>query len=269
MHAREAAQAQTEEVVLGRVVALASVRFRFNGVLALPLATAWRSAAVLVSEGPEVDESTVDIARRLAAAGHAALAIGHDGTGRGTEAFERIAERVDAALSYLVAESRAPVPRFGVVGFGPGGFSAIVAGYRCRAGAAVCLYGDGPLRLREELAQLIDQPKRHAARFLFLLGGEDATVKPGDVGPIRDQLEAFGMRNTFIIYPRTKGAFCRPGPDFRAPAAEDAWLRILLALDTAPRLRHRFSRKAAASVVVRSPPPPAKPGPPTARKRAR
>jgi dienelactone hydrolase len=269
VHALAEAQAE-EEVLPGRVVAVASLRFCFDGFLAVPAAAAWRSAAVLVSEGPEVDEAAIDIARRLAAAGHAALAIGHDGTGKGTSAFDRIAERVDAALAYLVAESRAPVPRFGVVGFGPGGFSAIVAGYRCRAGAAVCLYGDGPLRLREELAQLIDRPKRHAARFLFLLGGEDATVKPGDVGPIRDQLEAFGMRNTFIIYPRTKGAFCRPGsPDFRAPAAQDAWLRILLALDTAPRLRHRFSRKTAASVVPRPTPIPAKPAPSTPGKRGR
>jgi dienelactone hydrolase len=241
MNARQSADGPG--VTKPRTVTVVTPGASFKGVLVLPRGP-WRSGAVLVSDGQAGDEDTVEAARGLAGAGHAALVIAGEAVGGDTVPFETIAERIDACLACLRAEAPAPVGRWGVVGFGVGSFPALVAGYRCRVGVAVSFYGEGPARLREVITQLIDAPRPHAAPLLFLLGGEDTAVRPADLGAIRERLEAFGMRHTFIIYPRTRGAFCRKGsPEYRAAAAEDAWARLVEALATAPRLRHRFSRK--------------------------
>jgi len=231
--------------IVARPVTVAAPDAPIMGYFAAPK-SAWRSAVVVVGHDAKVDEHAMEIARGLARAGHGALAIGAEAPPPHGATFARLAARVDAALARLRAEAPSPPARFGVVGYGAGGLSAVVAGYRCRVGAAVSFYGEGPMRLRADLTRIIDQPKRHSAPFLFLLGGEDTSVRPPDVAAIRERLDAFGMRSTFIIYPRTRGAFCHPdGRDYRPADAGDAWNRLLHALDTAPRLRHRFPPKAA------------------------
>jgi dienelactone hydrolase len=226
-------------------IATRSVKLAVGGAsrtafLAVPKERAWKAAVVVVGDRSSVDAEVKEVARGLAREGHGALALGHGQSGpEGTDVVE-LTRGVDAALSRLRGEAPAPPPRIGVVGYGAGGFIALVAGYRCQVGAVVSVYGEGPMRLRAELRRIIDRPKRHAAPFLCLLGGEDDAVRPGDLAAIRERLHIFGMRHTFIIYPRTRGEFCRVGGlDYRASEAADAWGKILHALDTAPRLRNR------------------------------
>lgn len=221
----------------------------YRAFLATPAAPPWKSAVVVVGDEVALDDDMEHVARRLAAQGHGALAMGHGDTGVEGMAASQVTRWVDAGLARLRAESTVPAPRIGVVGYGRGGYVALVAAYASQVGVAVSLYGAGPMRLRAELRRIIDQPKRHAAPMLCLLGGEDATVRPEDLAVIHERLEGFGMRHTFIIYPRTRGHFGRAGSaDYRAPEAADAWGRILHALETAPRLRNR------------SPPRPSRPG---------
>jgi carboxymethylenebutenolidase len=150
---------------------------------------------------------------------------------------------VDAALAYLRAEAPRVPARFGIVGFGVGGFVALVAGYRCQIGAAVSFYGEGPMLLRSDL-DIVDGPRRHAASLLCLVGAEDKAVSPDDIAAIRGLLTGYRMQHSFVVYPRTSVDFFRPtATGYRPVVAEDAWKRLLHALETAPRPRFRFPRK--------------------------
>lgn len=229
-----------ENAVVTRTVALVSPRGPFEGLLAVPSRWPWRSAVVVIGQHPGVDLQVVQVARRLADAGHGALAIGQRALDLRNPASLEVTLDVDAALAHLRTEASGSAPRFGVVGYGPGGFTALVAGYRSQVGAAIAFYGEGPMRLHAELAHVIDRPKRHAAALLFLLGGEDQAVGPMAVAAIRERLQRFGMQHAFIIYPRMNDSFASPGHGaYRALEANDSWERLLVALDSARRLRNR------------------------------
>jgi len=243
---REDAAASATAIVT-RSVRVAVGGVMRTGLLAMPKSEPWRSAVVVVGERPTVDVGAMDAARSLAAAGHGALAIGHGEIAPEGAEVADLTRGVDAALARLRAEAPAKAPRIGVVGYGLGGFLALVAGYRCQVGAAVSVYGEGPMRLRADLRRIIDRPKRHSAPFLCLVGAEDLVVRAEDLAAIRERLDVYGMRHTFILYPRTRAGFCQVGgPDHRPIEAADAWTKILHALDTAPRLRNRSPPRSRA-----------------------
>jgi len=228
------------------------------GYFAAPSSDAWKSAVVVIGDHLTLDDHARETCRRLAREGHAAIAL--DLTGGADSGVSLVSRRpgvsdrdgqaraiegVAAGLELLRTEASAPPARFGVVGYGGGGLVALVAGYRCQVGAAISFYGEGPMQLRANLSEIIERPKRHAASFLCLVGGEDDAVRPEDLGAIHERLDTFGMRHTFIVYPRTRSGFCQvDGPRYRAAEANDAWGKVLHALETAPRLRHRFQPKA-------------------------
>jgi carboxymethylenebutenolidase len=240
----EAAEAPSP--IMARAVRLVAPGSSPRAFLAVPKGAEWRSAVVVVGDTFDVDAHASEVARRLARAGHGVLAVGHGAVGSEGALDADLVGAVNAGLARLRAEAPAPPARVGVVGYGLGGFVALVAGYRCQVGAAVSLYGAGPMRLRADLRRIIDRPKRHSAPLLCLLGVEDVAVRAEDLAAIRERLDAFGMRHTFIIYPRTRSGFCRPdGADFRPKEADDAWRRVLHALETAPRLRNRSPPKRA------------------------
>jgi carboxymethylenebutenolidase len=226
--------------VATRRVALVSPRGAFEGALAAPSQAPWRSAVVVVGRHRAVDAHVREVTRRLAEAGHGALGIGQSPLCVSRPASVDVTVDVDAALAHLRTEAGAAAPRFGVVGYGPGGFTALVAGYRSRVGAAISFYGEGPMRLESELARIIDRPRRHAASMVLLVGGNDRGVGPAALAAIRDRLQIFGMKHTLIIYPRMDQGFACPGdPAYREEEASDAWQRVLLALETAARPRNR------------------------------
>lgn len=245
----EAAEPADESAIVTRTVSLVSPRGAFGGFLALPSLpskAAWKSAVVVIGQHPEVDLQVVQVARRLADAGHGALAIGQRALALRSPASLDVTLDVDAALAYVRTEASGRAPRFAVVGYGPGGFTALVAGYRSQVGAAIAFYGEGPKRLHAELAQILDRPKRHAAALLFLLGGDDEAVQPTAVAAIRERLQRFGMQHSFIIYPRMNDGFAHPGHGaYRALEANESWGRLLVALEGARRLRNRTPPRRA------------------------
>jgi dienelactone hydrolase len=154
---------------------------------------------------------------------------------------------VAAALEFLRAAAPTAPTRYGAVGFGAGGLVSLAAGYRCQIGASVSFYAEGPMRLRANLPQIFDRPKPQAAPLLCLVGALEE-VLPADLAAIRAHLGHFGMRETMVVYPRRKTGFCHPASEaYRETEAGDAWGRLLRALDTAPRQRHRFFSKSAAT----------------------
>jgi dienelactone hydrolase len=218
-----------------------------RGLLATPPVPrdgGWKAGVVVVPDRSGIDPR---VCRALAAAGHGAIALDLDvGDVGGAPGLERCTASVAAALAFLRGATPTAPPRLGVIGYGAGGLVALAAGVRCQVGASVSFYGEGPTLLRARLAQIVDRPKRHAATLLCLVGGKDEGVTPADLGAIRDHLDAFGMRHTLIVYPRTRGGFCEEGaPTYRADEANDAWQKALHAIETAPRLRHRFVGKRA------------------------
>jgi dienelactone hydrolase len=227
----------------GRRVRLSAAGEAFEAFVATP-AGPWTSASIVVGENDSLDAGVMAVASDLATSGHAALAMGHASKSGSEEDLAHFVERVHAGFACLKGQALAPAPRFGVVGFGQGGALALAVGYRCRLGASVSFYGEGPAYFGAHVVAIVDHPRRQVGPFLFLFGGDDPAVRPSDLGAIQRRLDFFGMRHTFIVYPRTKGAFCRRGsPDYRESEAADAWQRLLHALETAPRPRHRFTKK--------------------------
>jgi len=187
---------------------------RCGGTFARPEGEAWKSGVVVVGDAD--DDHLMTVCKDLASVGHAAIVLQLD---------------------------LAPL----TVGFGAGGLVSLAAGYRCQIGASVSFYAEGPMRLRANLPQIFDRPKPQAAPLLCLVGALEE-VLPADLAAIRAHLGHFGMRETMVVYPRRKTGFCHPASEaYRETEAGDAWGRLLRALDTAPRQRHRFFSKSAAT----------------------
>jgi carboxymethylenebutenolidase len=233
-------------------IAVEGLNGSFSGRLAVPDRDAWTSAVVVVPDRSGINAHVLGACRDLALAGHAALAIDIPvseldapvvRSSASSSVLDRCTGAVDAALEFLETVGPARPNRFGVVGYGAGGVVALAAGYRCQVGAAVSFYGEGAMRLQENLKGIIERPKRHAATFLCLIGAADEDVRAPKIGELPRHFEAFGMRCNFIVYPRTKAGFCDPGdPRYRPLEARDAWGRLVQALESAARRRHRFTR---------------------------
>jgi carboxymethylenebutenolidase len=253
------AEPGTDSTVRPRAITVQGPNGPFSGRLAVPTGDVWASAVVVVPDRSGINAHVLGVCRDLALAGHAALAIDVPvseldaplvWSSTSSSALDRFTEAVGAALDLLENVAPATPSRFGVVGYGAGGVVALAAGYRCQVGAAVAFYGEGTMRLHENLARIIAKPKPHAATFLCLVGAADEDVRVPDLGEILRNFGSFGMRSNSIVYPRTKAGFCDPGdPRYRPVEARDAWKRLLHALETAPRRRHRFGRKKRRSLT--------------------
>jgi carboxymethylenebutenolidase len=242
-----------------------------TGLLAIPDGDAWTSAVVVVPDRGGVDEHIARACRDLAAAGHVALAIDlavselHAALPSSLSPrsiLTRFTRAVTAGLTLLRTIGPTRPSRLGVIGYGAGGLVAFAAGYRCQVGAAIAFYGEGPMHLREHLADIIEKPKPQAASFLCLVGAVDEHLYTADLGAILRHFTNFRMQFNVIVYPRVGNGFCLPGhPKYRPAEAKDAWGRVLHALESSSRLRHRFVAKARLPPkpdLLRSAPRPAR-----------
>ena len=211
--------------------------------LAVPEA-AWKSAVIVLDDGAGIDERVRELCRTLAQEGHAAIAPDLFTLRAGEAGLTSVwAAGVDATLEFLRAESPRTPQRLGIIGFGVGGFVALLAGYQCQLSAAVSFYGEGVRRLRSDLG-ILDGPKPHAAALLCFVGADDEAIRAEDLGVVRERLTGSRVQHSFVVYPRTRAHFFFPGAaEYRPAAAEDAWRRVLHTLETAPRLRYRFRKK--------------------------
>jgi carboxymethylenebutenolidase len=211
-----------------------------SAFLATPAGTFWKSAALIVGDEPGINPSSRGLCRALALAGHAAMAVDLLAL-RASEGDIHAAWTTGVNASISLFRVRAPHPlRYGIVGFGLGGFVACLAAARCAIGSAIAFYGEGLAQLRAHL-RILDVARPGAAPMLCFVGARDRSIPVDDLAVIRERLVKVRMPHSFVIYPGATSNFFFPGAtEHDSEAAADAWKRLLHALETAKRSRYRF-----------------------------
>jgi carboxymethylenebutenolidase len=192
-----------------------------------------RGAVLVIHENRGLNDHIRNVAGRFAASGYSALALDLLSEEGGTASFPGEAEvaaalsavppeRFDADMQAAVGELRTRVPRAAIaaIGFCFGGgmvWRLLAAGER-RLAAAAPFYGPFP--------QGGDLGGTRAA-VLAVYGGLDARVN-ATRDAARAALEAAGLEHRIVTFTEADHAFFNDtGPRFNAPAAEQAWHRVL------------------------------------------
>jgi carboxymethylenebutenolidase len=208
------------------------------------LMAAWAAAAdrprggiLVIHENRGLNDHIRNVAGRFAASGYSALALDLLSEEGGTASFPGEAEvaaalsavppeRFDADMQAAVTELRARVRRgpLAAIGFCFGGgmvWRLLAAGER-RLAAAAPFYGPFPAG-----GDLGDT----RAAVLGVYGGLDDRVN-ATRDAARAALEAAGLEHRFLTFTEAGHAFFNDtGPRFNAPAAEEAWHRVLAWFD--------------------------------------
>jgi carboxymethylenebutenolidase len=192
-----------------------------------------RGAVLVIHENRGLNDHIRNVAGRFAASGYFALALDLLSEEGGTASFPGEAEvaaalsaappeRFDADMQAAVGELRSRAPRgpIAAIGFCFGGsmiWRLLAAGER-RLAAAAPLYGPFP--------QGGDLSGTRAA-VLAVYGGLDDRVN-ATRDAARTALEAAALEYRIVTFTEADHAFFNDtGPRFDAPAAEEAWHRVL------------------------------------------
>jgi carboxymethylenebutenolidase len=194
-----------------------------------------------------VHEHIKDICRRLAKAGHFAVApalYAREGDVSGMTDIQEILSKVvakvpdaqvasdlDAALAWAREQKNANATKLGVTGFCWGGRQTwLYAIHNPSVKAAVAWYGplagipDPELRPKRVL-DLVDQIK---VPVLGLYGGADQGIALADIEKMRDELKKAHKPCEIVIYPDTPHGFNADyRPSYRPEQAKDGWQRML------------------------------------------
>jgi carboxymethylenebutenolidase len=212
-----------------------------------PLLAAWaaaagrpRGAVLVIHENRGLNDHIRNVAGRFAASGYSALALDLLSEEGGTAAFPGEAEvaaalsaappeRFDADMQAAVGELGARVPRAPICAigfcFGGGMVWRLLASGERRLAAAAPFYGPFP--------QGGDLDGTRAA-VLGVYGGLDDRVN-ATRDAARAALQAAGLEHRILTFTDADHAFFNDtGARFNAPAAEEAWHRVL----------HWFGRRA-------------------------
>jgi carboxymethylenebutenolidase len=198
-----------------------------------PAAGRARGAVLVIHENRGLNDHIRDVAGRFAASGFSALALDLLSDEGGTASFPGEAEvaaalsaaapeRFDADMQAAVTELRKRVARtpLAAIGFCFGGgmvWRLLASGER-RLAAAAPFYGPFP--------QGGDLGGARAA-VLGVYGGLDERVN-ATRDAARTALEAAGLEHRILTFTEANHAFFNDtGPRFNAPAAEEAWHRVL------------------------------------------
>jgi carboxymethylenebutenolidase len=228
------------------MVEIATADRKIPAYLARP-ADAGRHPTLLVySEVFGVHEWVKDVCRRLAHAGHVALApdffVRHGDPSKleDIDAIIKIVAQADdqqvtsdsaAALKFLKAQAFADMGRLGVTGFCWGGGKTWLAAERfAEVKAAVAWYG--PLKANPRLpptAAPLDLVKELHAPVLGLYGGKDQGISADDIAQMRAALKAAGKTSSqIVVYPQAQHGFLADyRPSYDAAASQDGWKRML------------------------------------------
>jgi carboxymethylenebutenolidase len=218
--------------VASEAVTFAGPRGRLMAAWAAAAGTP-RGAVLVIHENRGLNDHIRSVAGRFAAGGYSALALDLLSEEGGTGSFPGEAEvaaalsaappeRFDADMRAAVTQLRARAPRtpLAAIGFCFGGamvWRLLAAGER-RLAAAAPFYGPFP-----EGADLSDA----RAAVLGVYGGLDARVN-ATRDAAREALEAAGLEHRILTFTGADHAFFNDtGPRFNAPAAEEAWHRVL------------------------------------------
>jgi len=198
-----------------------------------PAAGGTRGAVLVINENRGLNDHIRNVAGRFAASGYAALALDLLSAEGGTAAFPGEAEvgaalsaappeRFDADMKAAVTElrRRSPGMPIAAIGFCFGGgmvWRLLAAGER-RLDAAAPFYGPFP--------QGGDLSGAKAAVLGVYAGLDDRVNATRDAA--RTALEAAGLDHRILTFTEADHAFFNDtGPRFNAPAAEEAWHRVL------------------------------------------
>jgi carboxymethylenebutenolidase len=231
-HGRERGTPDDWAPVATEAVAFAGPRGRLMAAWA-PAAGTPRGAVLVIHENRGLNDHIRNVAGRFAASGYSALALDLLSEEGGSASFPGDAEvaaalsaappeRFDADMQAAVGELRARVPRGAIaaIGFCFGGgmvWRLLAAGER-RLAAAAPFYGPFP--------QGGDLRGTRAA-VLAVYGGLDARVN-ATRDAARAALEAAGLEHRILTFTDADHAFFNDtGARFNAPAAEEAWHRVL------------------------------------------
>lgn len=205
------------------------------GYLARPGAR--QSPGVVVTHANQgVNEYTRDVARRLARAGYAALAVDFlsrqggsskvnpMGAGlttiRELAPWRNVAEDAAAACDYLRSLSYVRGDRLGTVGFCWGGEMTFSSATEVRGlSAVVVFYGRSP--------QPLERVKTIEAPVLAHYGEKDPGVNQDIPGTV-EAMKKYGKSYTYKIYPGAQHGFHTETSDrYHPEAAKEAWARTL------------------------------------------
>lgn len=200
------------------------------------------TAVVVVQEAFGVTEHILDVAGRLAAAGHLAL-VPHVYHRTGdpvltyddlTPIWEHISalradqlgDDLDACLAHL-ADLGTPAARVGVIGFCMGGTVALAEGARQPLGAAVSFYGGGVAEGRFGYAALVDLAPALRTPWLGLYGDRDSGIPVEQAVALGAAAARADVPTDLVRYDAEHGFHCDHRPSYDPPSAQDAWSRTL------------------------------------------
>jgi carboxymethylenebutenolidase len=228
-------------------VEFASGRDAVAGELVLPETSAPVPGVVIVHDVWGLSDVYRSVARRLAGAGFAALALDLYARGErpgspadmlGVMRFmhalpdRRVLADVQAAVEYLRARPEVRGRAVGLTGFCMGGKYAFLAASHCSGlSAVVPWYGmlRAPALDAENPEHALDALERARCPVLALFGAEDALIPQSDVDELRRRASARGLPIEVVVYPGAGHAFANESrPEaYRAAAASDGWRRAL------------------------------------------
>jgi carboxymethylenebutenolidase len=149
----------------------------------------------------------------------------------------RDAALADAAAAIAWLRSQPGIERVAMTGFSAGGHLAYLAACRLPVAAAAVLYGGWLTSTGIPMSQptpTLELTPGITGRLLFLTGGDDFLIGPGERDEIRAALRGAGTDHDLAVYPGAQHAFFWPGtPSFHEAARDAAWSRILDMLITA------------------------------------
>jgi carboxymethylenebutenolidase len=228
-------------------VELASGRDTIAGELVLPETSGPSPGVVIIHDVWGLSDVYRGVAKRLANAGFAALALDLYARGEspGTPADMpavmrfmhalpdgRVLADIQAAIDFLRARPEVAGRRVGLTGFCMGGKYAFLAASHCRDLAAVVAWY-GMLRAPSLDAQnpehTLDALARVRCPVLGLFGAEDALIPQSDVEELRRRASEWRAPIEIAVYPGAGHAFANESrPEaYREAAASDGWRRAL------------------------------------------
>jgi carboxymethylenebutenolidase len=188
--------------------------------------------AIVVNGAFEPHEAVHEVARRFAAEGYLAIVpvLRDAQTLRPKVSNGDLLRCVERVIDLGREQPGAGASQVNLVGFGIGGFVALLAACHADVKAAVGFYPRGIVRPIRGLTiePIVRDVKSDVAPFLGLFGAQDERVRPEDVAKIRARLVLCRAVHELIVYPHAKNGFFLPSRDeYRAEAAAHAWTRTL------------------------------------------
>jgi carboxymethylenebutenolidase len=204
-----------------------------------------RAAVVLLPDNRGLYRFYVEVAERLAAAGHATIAFDYFGRSAGVgergDDFDFMAHlgqtSVEGIRADLTAARDALVERTGAetvlsVGFCFGGTHSFMAGADPELGLAGCVgfYGLlNPERIGSPpgVPSVLDTAGRIACPVFGLFGGADETIPAEDIEAFERTLAGAGVDQRVKTYPGAPHSFFDRKYEEHAAASADAWEELL------------------------------------------